>query len=98
MNPLKSNIQSPFDNLGEQLMNISKANAYDVVSKQVQELQAENEKLKNVLNNVKDFLHIMPMLRLANKQGFDECVNIDKVTELKGLCDAALNGIEIIKS
>jgi len=34
------------DSLFEQMANISKASAYDIVSKQVKELQAENEALK----------------------------------------------------
>lgn len=35
-----------FDNLSEQIVNISKAGAFDIVSKQVQELTAENAELK----------------------------------------------------
>ena len=34
------------DNLMEQIVNISKASAFDILSKHNQELQAENEKLK----------------------------------------------------
>ena len=34
------------DALFEQIINISKAHAYDIVSKQVQELTVENNKLK----------------------------------------------------
>lgn len=34
------------DNLFEQMANISKASAYDIVSKQVHELKEENESLK----------------------------------------------------
>lgn len=45
MNPIKSNIPSPFDNLFEQAANISKAHGYDILAKQVGELQAENKRL-----------------------------------------------------
>ena len=40
------------DDLFNQIVNISKAGAYDIVSKQVQELQAENEKMRNTLKDV----------------------------------------------
>lgn len=43
------------DNLLNQIVNISKAGAYDIVSKQVQELQAENAKLKQELNVMDEF-------------------------------------------
>lgn len=36
------------DNLFEQMANISKAHAYDIVSKQAQELKEENDRLKRV--------------------------------------------------
>jgi len=42
------------DNLMEQIVNISKAGAYDVVVEQVKELTAENKALKDV---VKQFIH-----------------------------------------
>ena len=34
------------DNLLEQITNITKAHAYDIISQQAQELQQENKKLK----------------------------------------------------
>lgn len=37
------------DNLFEQMANISKANAYDIVSKQRDELVAENKKMREML-------------------------------------------------
>lgn len=42
------------DNLMEQIVNISKASAYDILAQQVKELQAENKSLKEV---VKQFIH-----------------------------------------
>lgn len=42
------------DNLMEQVVNISKASAYDIAAQQVKELQAENKSLKEV---VKQFIH-----------------------------------------
>lgn len=44
----------PFDNLFEQVSNISKAGAYDILAQQVKELKAEKESLKEV---VKQFIH-----------------------------------------
>jgi len=40
------------DSLFEQMANISKASAYDIVSKQVKELQAENEALKDKIREL----------------------------------------------
>ena len=45
---------TPFDNLFEQLSNINKAGAYDILAEQVKELKAEKESLKEV---VKQFIH-----------------------------------------
>ena len=41
------------DGLFEQMANISKAHAYDIVSKQVQELKAENEALRQSNSELK---------------------------------------------
>jgi len=40
------------DNLSEMIVNISKAGAYDVVSKQRDELVIENEKIKKLLHEL----------------------------------------------
>lgn len=40
-------MSNPFDNLFEQAANITKAHAYDILVKQVEELQAEITNLKN---------------------------------------------------
>lgn len=47
--PNTSTPSSNIDNFFEQAANISKAHAYDIVSKQVQELQEENKRLKEAL-------------------------------------------------
>lgn len=44
------------DNLMEQIVNISKASAYDIVSKQCVELKEENERLKKRLKELEDFI------------------------------------------
>jgi hypothetical protein len=43
---IKSPIPNPMDNLFEQMVNITKASAYDILVDQVKELKAENETLK----------------------------------------------------
>lgn len=35
-------------------------------------------------------LHVLPMLRLGDKEGFDKCVNIDGVKELESKAKEAL--------
>lgn len=42
------------DNLLEQIVNISKAGAYDIVSKQCVELKAENERLKQRIKELEN--------------------------------------------
>ncbi len=54
------------------------------------ELEQKNKQLEEALQEVTDFLHVLPMLRLGNKQGFDECVDINGVTKLEELAKAAL--------
>ncbi len=41
----------------EQIVNISKTGAYDIVSKHNQELQAENEKLKERIKYLEDLIN-----------------------------------------
>lgn len=45
------------DYLHEQIINISKAGAFDVVSKYNQELQAENKKLKDRVKFLEDLIN-----------------------------------------
>lgn len=54
-------------------------------------LREANQRLKEGLQEVIDFLHVLPMLRLANKQGFDECINIEGVKELEAKAKQVLN-------
>ena len=44
------------DNIMEQIVNISKAGAYDILRKQCVELKEENEKLRKRLKELEDFI------------------------------------------
>jgi hypothetical protein len=50
------NVTSWENNLRDQIVNISKAGAYDIVSKQVGELKVENKALASCLETVKNIL------------------------------------------
>ena len=52
----KNNKKSDYDFLTESIVNISKAGAYDIVSKQVDELKTENKVLASCLETVKNIL------------------------------------------
>lgn len=54
------------------------------------ELLAQKTELRKALEEVSEFLKVLPMLRLANKQGFDECINIEGVTKLYNTANYAL--------
>lgn len=82
--------ETPFANLFEQAAQISKAHAYDIVSKQRDELMEENKMLRESLKECADFLNIIPNMRLSNKAGFDECINIESVKELHSKTKSAL--------
>ena len=51
----------------------------------------QNKLLREALAEIHGFLKVLPALRLGNKQGFDECVNIEGVKELELLASKALN-------
>lgn len=54
---MKQQPLNPFDNLGEQLVNISKAHAFDIVSEQVKDLLKENEQLKEQIRVLRNELY-----------------------------------------
>jgi len=56
-------------------------------------LLQRNKELLEALQEINDFLHVLPMLRLANKQGFDDCIDIEKVKSLKVNVESAINQI-----
>lgn len=46
-----------YNDLEQQIVNISKAGAYDIVREQVTELQVENEKLKERIKYLEDLIN-----------------------------------------
>jgi len=54
-------------------------------------LKERIEVLEGGLKKAIEFVAILPALRLANKDGFDECVDICKVLDLKGDLNEVLN-------
>jgi len=72
------------DNLQQQIVNISKASAYDIVSKQVQELQAENEALKERVKVLEDALQ--KIITINSAPSIDELIS-----KLKLVAYTALN-------
>ena len=58
---------------------------------EMEELKEQNKLLREALAEIHGFLKVLPALRLGNKQGFDECVNIEGVKELELLASKALN-------
>ena len=66
------------------------AKDYNNLVGEVERLSRSNCELLEVLKEVTTFLNVLPKLRLANKQGFDECINIDGVTILENQCNAAI--------
>lgn len=53
---MNNKINDPFSNLFEQATQITKAHAYDIVSKQVGELQEENKRLKEKVDILREAL------------------------------------------
>ena len=66
------------------------AKDYNNLVGEVERLSRSNCDLLEALKEVTTFLNVLPKLRLANKQGFDECINIDGVTILENQCNAAI--------
>lgn len=56
-------------------------------------LNAHDELVKQ-LDEINDFLLVLPQLRMANKDGFDDCVNIDRVIEMSRKATLLLQSIE----
>lgn len=50
--------ENPFSNIGEQIVNISKASAFDIVSQQVKELQSENEALTRKVQLLREAVEV----------------------------------------
>lgn len=57
---MKQQPLNPFENLGEQLVNISKAHAFDIVSEQVKDLLKDNEAMKDLLKWIVNEIETTP--------------------------------------
>lgn len=68
---IKSPISNPLDNLFEQMANISKAGAYDIVANQRNELLAENETLKQQVKELRETLELAAAYRMQTHYGQD---------------------------
>ena len=67
----------PFANIFQQVTNISKAHAYDIISKQRDELVKENEQLKEQVEKLREALQWIEMKSYhKNEWKFMEEINI----------------------
>jgi len=86
---MKQQPLNPFDNLGEQLVNISKAHAFDIVSEQVKDLLKENEQLKKET----DRLYHLASSEMRKADKLEKEVKILRQTLLAARSDYNFDGI-----